>query len=382
MVASVAANALYVLTLQILALVTLAPADFGAFSIQYLLFALTGSIGLSIICEPWSRSARYEGHTSSWRDYSSMTIYLAGAAGLVTVVASLIVPPLRPVAISGAIAVFASSYRAGARYYEVRNVHWNRVLASDISGLLVTVAAWAALPLLEVQELEAMSIAWAAGAVVSAVVAPLPHLTGFGRVRDWNVRHRRHIGPLLRDSLLMDLGAIGTPFVIAPLLGIQSFGVYRAVSNVAAPVRLVLNPIRATLASMPLSRQRAPTTILFVAIVSGLFGVGACVALLLVGAIQLDLGALSGLAPFAAATGVFVAFNFLGHYYYIVARSHAVGRALFTGRIVQTGLAVTLPVGGVLLWGLSGAIWGTAIATLCSAMTWTVLAAQRGGRVG
>ena len=378
MAASIAANACYVLTVQVLALVSLPAAGFGVFSIQYLMFALAGSISLSVICEPWLRSVIHDGETSSWRDYSSMLVYLAGAAGLATLAVSLLVPSARPVALSGAVAVFASTYRSGTRYHEVRGQNWNRILASDVSGIATTIAMWGSLSFAGAGELQAMSSAWAAGAIVTALISPVPRVNRINRIGDWLTKHKKHVRPLLRDSLLMDLGAIGTPFLIAPLLGIANFGVYRAVSNVAAPVRLVLNPLRPTLASISLTRHSSRKVVVGVVATSAIFGLGAYCALILIGTLQFDLGALTALVPFAAPTGLFVASNFLGHYYYVVARSHSAGPALLVGRLTQTVLSIASPIVGVLVWGLPGAIWGMAIATMFSAIVWNTLAVRDG----
>ena len=87
----------------------------------------------------------------------------------------------------------------------------------------------------------------------------------------------------------------------------------------------------------------------------------------------MDLGSLSEIVTFALPAAVFVTANFLGHYFYIVARSHVNGRRLLTGRIVQTVLAIVVPIGGVLVGGLTGAIWGYAGCTAVSALVWMAL---------
>jgi len=177
----------------------------------------------------------------------------------------------------------------------------------------------------------------------------------------------------IKDSTLMDLGAIGTPFAVAPLLGIAGFGVYRAVSNVAAPVRLVLNPLRPTLAGQALSTHTSRKRVLSSIGLSLAFGFAAYVALMVVNAMQLSLGSLTAVVEYAAPAALFVGANFLGHYYYIIARTHTRGRLLLVGRIVQTCLAVLLPMGGVITLGLPGAICGYALATTASSLTWLAL---------
>lgn len=372
-VAATVANAAGVLSVQILGLLTLAPSDFGLFSVQYLFFALASSICLSVVCEPWLRKDLHDGQSSTWHEYSSILIYLSTLGGVVTLVVSLAVPALQVIAISGSIAVLASTYRTGARYHEVRSRNWMRVLYSDVAGLVVTIGTWIALSLAGENSIWSVSVAWAAGSVASAILSASPRILGPRSLSIWFTRHRTHITPLLRDSTLMDLGAIGTPLVLAPMLGIASFGVYRAVSNVAAPVRLLLNPLRPSLAGAPLSMHLSRQRVLGSACLSISTGLAAYVALIWIDTLSLALGSLTAVAAYAFPTALFVSANFLGHYYYIIARAHRQGIHLLVGRIVQTCLAILLPVGGVVVLGLSGAIWGYAVATMVSALTWLTL---------
>lgn len=366
-------NAASVLAVQVFALVTLAPASFGLFSIQYLLFALGSSLSLSLISEAWLRADLRGGGRAEWAEYSSTSLYLAGAAGAVTLALSLLVEPLRSVAWLGAIAVAAAVYRSSARYYSVRMGEVGGILAGDAAGLALAVLAWVVLYSAGVRELWMMTAVWAASALAAAVLSKRPSLLKPKSLTEWRRRHAMEIRPLLRDSLLMDAGSIGTPYLLAPVLGLANFGVYRAISNVAAPVRLVLNPIRPQLASAPIETQRSSRRVTVVTAASLLFGGAAYLGLLLVGVLPVELGSLSAIVDFALPASVFVAANFLGHYFYIVARSHANDRRLLTGRIVQTLLAIVVPVVGVLVGGLTGAIWGYAGCTAVSAVVWTAL---------
>jgi len=369
-------NAAQVLLLQLLALVSLAPADFGAYSLQYLGFALASSLSLSLIVETWMRlrTGASASEQPTWRQFSTTLVYFSLSAGFVALVLSLLLPSLREIAIFGAIAIAASTYRAGSRYHELVSGHLHRVLVSDLSGLLATGGVWLTFTIATSQSsLLTLVIAWAAGSVLSAAIARIPLMGGPRIARRWVLDHSATIKPLLRDSSLMDLGAIGTPFIVAPVLGIASFGVYRAVSNVAAPVRLVLNPIRPLLASRPASFARSKSVVLGAAGASASFGIASFFCLWLIGQLQLNLGVLTDVASYSVPTAIFVAASFLGHFFYIAARSHANSRSLMTGRIVQTALAVLLPIAGALLGGLQLAIWGYAIATAISSATWTAL---------
>jgi hypothetical protein len=372
-VTSTCINAAFVLSVQLLGLVALAPADFGFFSLQYLFFALASSVCLSVVCEPWLRTDLHENHRSTWRDYSSMLFYLSLAAGIITAIVSIFIPDLRIVAVTGGIAVMAGTYRSGARYHQVRMNLWKPVLRADIAGLVVTLGVWVGLRETGVRGLVGLSIAWAAGTVAACLLSRWPAFQRIRSIGTWITTHRRQIAPLLRDSTLMDAGAIGTPFAVAPLMGIANFGVYRAVSNVAAPVRLVLNPLRPTLASAPLATHRDPKRIWASVGISIAFGLAAYGALRLIGVANIHLGSLSAVVTYAAPTALFVTANFLGHYYYIIARTHTRGRLMLVGRIIQTVLAVVLPLAAVVFFGLPEAIWAYAIATCISSLTWFIL---------
>lgn len=371
-------NALFTLAIQLVALVSLSPVLFGAFSIQYLFFALSLSVALSFVSEPWLRVELRSGAETDWRLYSSVVFYYAVVAGLGVLVLSLIVEPLRDVAVLGAVAVAASAYRACARYYSLRRGDYRGVLPGDVGGLIALVVGVVILIVLNTGGLVPVVGVWALGALVSAVLSRPPKLGPPSVLAVWTRKHRSEIGILLRDSLLMDLGAIGTPYALAPLMGLADFGIYRAVSNIAAPVRLVLTPLRVQIAARPVAFHRATRMIVVVVGASLLFGVAAYAALLILGALGFELGALAGLVPYALPAALFVGAGFAGNYFYIVARSTATGRRLMVGRIIQTVLAVGMPVAGILLFGLLGAIWAVSLSSAASAVAWGILALRRG----
>ncbi|TFC29351.1 hypothetical protein E3O25_05415 [Cryobacterium sp. TMT1-3] len=366
-------NAVLVLFVQVLGLVVLTPEEFGVFSIQYLVFAFGASVVLSVVCEPWVRTELYQKFRSTWRDYSSVLLHVSIATGVVTLAISIFVLHMGVISIAASMAVFASIYRSGARYYQVRMNAWKSVVGADTLGLVITVFVWASLHLMGVEAFVALTVAWSLGAVATVCFPPWPRGQGPSSVILWWRRHREHIAPLFKDSILMDLGAIGTPLVVAPILGIASFGVYRAVSNAAAPVRLVLNPLRPTIAGMPLSNHQTFRKIWLTVLISLLFGTAAYIFLLLLSLSPFELGTLSALTAYSIPVALFVASSFFGHYYYMIARVHISGRPIFAGRIVQTGLSVLAPLLGAALGGLSVAIWSFALATAISAVTWFVL---------
>lgn len=367
---AVAANAGQVLAIQLLALVTLSPTDFGSFSIQYLVYAFGSSLSFSLVSEAWIRSELRQGVRSTWEAYSSASVYLALAAGFVAFVVSLVFPPLQAFAVVGALAVAAATYRGAARYFSLRVEETRGVLPGDVAGLLGIITTWFVLSGSGLNALWMVVLAWAVGSVASAVASKRPTLGPPRTLASWWRDHAQSIRPLLRDSLLMDAGAIGTPYLLAPVLGLTQFGVYRAISNVAAPVRLILNPIRPQIAAAPLVSQRSPRRAGLVFLISVLMGAAAYACLLIIGAIDIDLGSLSAIVVYALPAAVFVTASFVGHYFYIVARAHLASGYLLAGRVVQTVLAVGVPIGGALTWGLPGAIWGYSVCTAVSAIVW------------
>lgn len=369
----VAANAGYVLAVQVLAVVTLGPAEYGAFSIQYLLFALASSVGLSVVSEAWTRAEAQGLGRSPWVEYGNITGMFSLTAGVLTFAISLLVPGLAPVAFLGGVAVAASVYRSSARFYSMRVGASLGVLPGDIAGLLVTVGVWGALLAMGERSLLMMVIAWTAGALASALASRWPPVPSTARAMTWLRARGPQIRPLLRDSLFQDAGAIGTPYALAPMLGFADFGVYRAVSNVAAPVRLVLTPIRPKVASAPIRSSVSRKSVGLLLAAAAVFGVASYGVLLLIGQSDADLGALAALSEYAVPTSLFVAANLVGTYLMIVARAHLPARGLWLGRLFHTAVAVVLPIAGVLIAGLPGAIWGYTVCTLVWTLGWATL---------
>ncbi|PWC05007.1 hypothetical protein [Agromyces badenianii] len=367
------AAAVAAIGMQIVALISLDAASFGYFSIIYLVGAFALSVSLSAVSEAWVRS-ELAGTLSDWRSYASVTIYFSGIAALVASAVALLIPPLAPSWWLAALAVFGTVYRASARFHSMRSGQWGGVIAGDVVGMLAVVGALILILTYARGSLEAVMSAWAlasmSSALCSRIAVPMPPTV----IGTWVRRNRHAISPLLRDSLVMDTAAIGTPYVLAPILGVANFGIYRAVSNVAAPVRLLLNPIRPKLSTLPLSKLVNRSTLIGLLGLSLAVGGIASGALLLLNALDLDLGALNDLTPFALPTGLFVAGNMLGHSYYLIARQHATAERIVRARLVQTLLAVVLPISGAIFAGLPGAIWAYTIATCSSAAFWAVSA--------
>lgn len=358
------------------ALILLQPAEYGQFSIVYLTFAFGLSVQYSVLSETWARGRAQAGLDSSWRAFAGMLFTLCALFALAVLAIALSIGDLRPSAALLAGAVLFGVYRNGARYFLVAEGSAGRAAISDVGGSIAFALVLAgALLLLHADPLVAVSAAWLASGLVASLGLRAPSLRfGSGPVI-WARRRWRDIRPLLFDSLLMDAGAIGTPFLLAAPLGAASFGVYRAISNVALPVRLLVDPLRPALGRASLSRilGRMPTALV---LGGGAVLSLACFAVLewALPAVPVELGTLSSLTRFALPCAVFVFASLLGTVYYIVCRTNAGGRSILVGRWVQTALVVAAPLLGAALGGLTGAIWGFSISALVSGVVWTVLA--------
>ncbi|MFJ6429418.1 hypothetical protein [Microbacterium maritypicum] len=367
------AAAVATLSVQVLGLITLAPTDFGLFSIVYLAGAFALSLALSLICEAATRSRSDK--PTPWSDFSGAStefaLLFAAAGGLVVGVTA---SPLTPYWWLVALAIGGSAYRSTARFYAVENGDTRGSVLGDALGAVVAVALCAVTLLLHSGELGWVLGTWAASSVVAAVFSRWPTPGRPGVLVRWIRQRRAAIAPLVRDSLIMDASSIGTPYALAPILGVGPFGVYRAVSNVAAPVRLLLNPIRPRIARLRMSAATIGIVLAGGVVLGGL----AAGVLLLLGETSWPLGTLRDLVPFAAPTAIFVMANMVGHTFYIVSRLRASRRDLLSARLVQTALGVVGPLLGAVFAGLDGAIWAYALSTLMSSLYWLFVARRSG----
>jgi len=355
------------------ALFALSPSEYGSFSVVYLIFAFGLSLQFSLVSDAWIRSQTWA--SSTWPAYSGTSITIATLATVTSgwVAAVLHLPATVTFAI--AIAVGVSVWRNASRYYALAAQRFRRVASSDVVGLLAFAGSMATMVgLLGLEPLVNVCASWAVMHLVSSAVLPLPRLQRGASPARWLSERRSIIVPLLGDSLLMDAGAIGAPLLIAPGLGSTDFGIYRAVSNVALPVRLVLDPARSLIASASLSSLRSVRTVATTVSGAAVFGLASYVVLTIaVPAAPINLGMLETLTQFSIPTSLFVFSSFLGHAAFLVARGHAPGRLLMLGRVVQTLLAIGLPLAGVFMWDLAGAIWGFSLGTLGSAVVWSMI---------
>lgn len=374
-------NAVAAIVPQAVALLTLDAAAYGQFSMVYLVYAAGASGVFSVIADAWSRTWAGREPRAGWRPYASALLVFSAAFGVVGLAMGFVVGLGWVHALLGGCAVATLVHRTGARYFETRVDDWRHVIAGDLGNTIAGLAFFVGAVLAGADALTAVLITWAAGSVAASLLSRRPTLRLRNRpLRRWAIVHRRAIRTLLADSMLLDLGAIGTPYLVAPLLGLAPFGIYRAVSNVAIPVQLVLNPLRPVVTGS--SRERLLSTRLLGALTALLVlaGAAAYAILLALPSLPVRLGVISDLHQVALPAALFVPANGLSFFLYLVARGHAPARRIFQARVAQTVLAVAAPVVGAIGWGLQGAVWGfSASAWVFAALWWLAVAVPPAG---
>ncbi|WP_285115795.1 hypothetical protein [Leifsonia sp. fls2-241-R2A-40a] len=359
-----------IVLLQFLALVSLEPAAFGRFSAVYLAFALASSVLLSVVCEAWQRVRP----VADWRQFSAPLLAHSVLSGVVTTLILALIPGYQGLAVFSGVAVGTATYRVGARYFAMHHREYRWVVPADFANVVVLVVGWALfLFARDSFSITTVMIVWAASSVVSAALSK--PATGYAPslVPSWLRTHNHEIKTLLGDSVLLDASGIGTPYALIPILGVNGFGVYRALSNVSGPVKLLLTPVRPLFAGVDAKRfARARSVALFVGL-SAVIGAVCYAAIVLLKLTGLEIGTLTALTDYAWEAGVFVGATFLNGVYYLLARTHFTRRRLLSARAVTSLAGIVLPIAGGLLFGIKGAIVAVTLATVVIAVVWIVL---------
>ncbi|WP_144786670.1 MATE family efflux transporter [Micrococcus luteus] len=364
-------NAASTLAPQFMGMLVLASAEFGAFSAVYLAYALAIAVTMSVLADAWVIGSE-EVRRGGWAVYSSVLVSVsvlfsfvgAGIAWLAWGQASVIFLSL--------FAVALANYRSGVRYVLVHEKRWNRTFVLDGIALLGTVAGFPLFISLGMTGLEALTAAWAAGSLLGALAWRLPHVS----VPDaalWVKGNRRLIRPLLIDTVAMEATAIGTPFLLLPVLGLSGFGIYRSVANLSAPLRKLIAPVRPLLIAAPRRAMSARFTAMILGC-SGAVGIAAFAVLEVVAVQDWRLGVLGELTEFTLPVTIYLFSALIVVYYSLMCRSLNRPKLLLSGRFFYTAVGVVGPLTGFIVGGISGAIWGFAIASLVSGIVWYLLA--------
>lgn len=356
------------------ALVLLQPRDYGLFSYVYLVFAWGTSLTLSLICESWLRARRSgRGHTSA-ENYAQALTHLSTAFGLVALIVSVALHLSILLAIGFSVATALSVYRFGARFRTICMVQWRRTALSDLA-LVTTFAAVAAGGLAMWNRLDAVAIAWAGSSLAGSLAMGVPTFSGHGGVVSWIREHRNEVRTLVADSTIMDVGANGSAVLIATVLTTAQFGIYRGISNVAMPIRIVFGTLRPAIASRSLVAVVSPAKVAAVFVLSGAVGLIAFGSLeVVLSSGHHSIGTLSLLSSYAVECGAFVAVSGIAQYFYAVCRNHAAHRSIILVQITQTAAMFVLPLLGKFTDGLQGVVIGYVVAAAVGAFGWVVLA--------
>ena len=365
------ANAL----IPVAALVTLEPRQYGGFSFVYLVYAFGSSLILSVVCEAWQRWNQANDQVSGWREYvqplSQISLVAGGLAGAV----AFVIEDEAVLSSVMALSVFFATYRGGARFFGFASSESRRVALSDVSLVLGFIAGFAGGMAATDDHLRRFAIAWMVSGVMGCLTLRLPRVFGGHGLKRWIGTRKREVGTLLSDSLLMDAGAVGSPVLVATFLTIPQFGVYRGISNVAMPVRLVFSSLRPVIARRPAARLLTLRIVVLVSTLAMTLGTGAFVVLhYAIGSIDRQIGTLSTLVSYAFPCAVFVAVSCITQLFYVACRIHARAAEIIKAQFAQTVLILVLPTVGCVRKGLDGAVWGFVLAATASAGSWAFLA--------
>lgn len=375
-VVSALVNAAWATLVQVFAVVLLDPYNYGQFSTAYILYAIVNVLVLSIVSDAWARANSRGEEPSTWADYSSVLLLLLTVSSLfiapVLLLMNLgsVVPPL-------IVAIFASGYRVGARYYAISLGTTRYLVIPDTAAIVTMVSVFLVLRP-HVDDFASICCSWAAGSLIGALASRTP-VPAFRRLaRRWSARHSRDIRLLLFDSVAVEGAGIGVPLVLAGIMGPSRFGVYRAISSTGIPVRLILNPLRPVLTRKPRRFFTRLKVLVLVIMLGCSLGVVVLTVLSAVSFWQLmPTSTLYEMSTYATYASLFVAANFVSSFYYVSNRTHLSARAVVILRLVQSFASVTGPLVGYAFGTLDGAIIGFVACSIFNAL-FSVVAAVGG----
>ncbi len=355
---AIALSSVASLVLPLAALLVLVPADYGAFSLLYLVGALGNIFQLSIVSESWIRALHRQSAANSWDAYSNATLAVGVVVGAAGAAAALSMGSTRTAAPWVFLAILLQVYRNGARFRSFHDFKWRYVLTSDALGAAATLVGAGGLLAATSPGLHSVLVMWALSRLAAVVGTRAPARPSVRQAYMWVRTHRREIRVLVTDSTVHTLSSIGTPFMLAPVLGLAQLGTYRSIDNIGSPVRSLIAPLRPALSRLPPTDLGSVRLPLLVASMGILFGSASYGALHLLSQRQIDLGTLNSVYPFSAAAAVYMTVMIGDSFYSLVARQVAPAKRMVGVRTAVSTLGIALPISGALIWGLPGAIWG------------------------
>lgn len=344
---------------QFYAMFTLDPGDFGLLVLIYIPLSLGNASVYSLVCEPWSSVGA---PVDEKPDYDTVLLALSVITGVVTLGIGAALGATFVGVLMG-LAIICSMLRLGSRYASVIRGRRRFISPPDSIGLAVLVVGLGVTTTLG-PSLTTIAAAWCSSALVATALSePLSFSAPLGAVRRWLSSYWEKSRVLLTDAALTEAGTVGIPLLLAPMMGVAEFGVFRAAASVTAPVRMVLNPLRPYLAKQPLARLASVRVTLITLALSTIAGGGVWLVLLLVQTRDLLGGSVvAELSSHSVSVGLFVLLYSVSVFSYYVLRMHVGGRSLMRYRAAQLVAQCAGPVTGFFVGGVAGAIIGRALA--------------------
>lgn len=349
--------------LQLAAIIALTTTEYGLFAIVYLVFGWFSSLSMSIVCEPWIRGHARGRAVDDWGEFGSISVSISLVGGLLASLAGTFSAGFVTGVASG-LAVGTAVFRLNARYYGFAKGRVRANVVADGLGALIILLGLLVLGV----DLFSLLISWAVSNLMQAALTPVRwrQLSWPGI---WARRYRSDIGTLVIDSTLMDVSTIGVPLALAPAMGAANFGLYRAVGNIAFPVRLILGTARPFVAGLSPKSATKPLVALPLLVVGLVIAGALCGSVILVNEFHLvQEGVLRDLGEILVPVGLFVAMNFFGTFYQFIVRAHLGRRQILRLRVIQLIISASGPILGWLLGGVVTAVWGMALAMLLQAI--------------
>lgn len=366
-ITSVASNGAISLAPQALAMLTLGSAEFGLFSALYLSSTLVLALTLACVCDPWSVLNRRPTESAA-NLYPSLLVSVVGILLIPATIANFVISRDLLVTVLTTTAVGVSIYRVGGRFW---TIHWGmfrRALWSDVVFILFFLVGFFVPISFGMQAFHATLVAWLVGSIGGLVGMPAPSFHFTESLR-WLRNNRKVLRPLVIDTGLAELSIVGTPYLLLPVMGFSTFGIYRGIGNLSAPVRAAFSSVRPLVMRDPL-RFCGKKLVGAIVALSLLLGMMATFALIAIDMVAPNLGIFSTLRPFAVAAGVCVTGTVLVTVYGAVTRALSITSRLVVGRTSQLALGLAFPLGGYLVGGVWLGIWGFAVGTVCSGVIW------------
>lgn len=353
----------------------------GTFTIIYTCFLVTWSAALSCACDVMLRIST-AAHPVDRRDFTAAVSWVALIGGLLACIVAALLTGDAVIWVCAGVAVFAGVFRGAIRYAWVMHgrIGW-RVFVSDFVAAVVfiTVVIEVIFDATRDDALQKVLAGWALANVAGLGVFLPISLGGPRRALRWGRQHRRVILPLLGDTALYDTGGSLAPITLLIWLPLSQFGIYRATGSVGSPVQILLDPVRPRISRLSSRTVVRLPWVLMLGIFAGALAGAAYVLLHVIAALQLfPASVLGDVAAHALQAAFYVFGNAVSYFAYLVARGQFSGRRLLAGRLTETALQFLLPLAGVLIGGLNGALTGFAAAAVTMSGIWLVLHATNG----